>query len=388
MTVDANDILKARGPDALRDVFDTAPRKNGQARANPSPAPSVNLLPGTAYNLVPVRWLWRDWLACGKFHLLAGAAGTGKTTIGISLAAAITSGGRWPDGSPAGPPGDVLIWSGEDGIADTLLPRFVAAGGDRARVHFIDGITERGKPRPFDPARDMPHLEKAIGELASVELLILDPVVSAVSGDSHKNSETRRGLQPVVDLADKLGCGVLGITHLTKNTSGRDPLERVSGSLAFGALARVVLVTVRDADQEKPRRLVRAKSNIGPDTGGLCYTFCSVPVPGYDFHNQRVEWGEPLEGTARELMSVEEQDDAGDALEDAEAFLVHILEDGPIATKEIKTAAAAHGHRWRTVERAKGTLGVTATKEGFAGGWAWKLSEMKTANPDEDRQHD
>ena len=74
--------------------------------------------------------------------------------------------------------------------------------------------------------------------------------------------------------------------------------------------------------------------------------------------------------------------------EDAEAFLLDILAAGPMATKEIKTAAGAHGHRWRTVERAKGTLGITATKEGFAGGWAWKLPEPNTANPDEDRQHD
>jgi hypothetical protein len=63
-----------------------------------------------------------------------------------------------------------------------------------------------------------------------------------------------------------------------------------------------------------------------------------------------------------------------------------ISEGSPVATREIKTAAAAHGHRWHTVERAKDTLGTMATKEGFAGGWAWKLPEAKTANFNEDRQ--
>jgi hypothetical protein len=48
--------------------------------------------------------------------------------------------------------------------------------------------------------------------------------------------------------------------------------------------------------------------------------------------------------------------------------LLDILEGSPAATKEIRTAAAAHGHRWRTVERAKGTLGIMATKKGFAWG--------------------
>ena len=32
-------------------------------------------------------------------------------------------------------------------------------------------------------------------------------------------------------------CALLGITHFSKGTSGRDPTERITGSLAFGALA-------------------------------------------------------------------------------------------------------------------------------------------------------
>jgi putative DNA primase/helicase len=149
-----------------------------------------------------------------------------------------------------------------------------------------------------------------------------------------------------------------------------------------------VLATVKPADTEAARRLVRAKSNLGPDTGGFEYTLFRAPVPGQEFNAQRVDWGEILEGTARELMACEQPDDSGDALEDAEEFLLDVLRDGPVATKEIKAAADAHGHRWRTLERAKGTLGVSATKAGFAGGWAWKLPEAKTANFNEDRQHD
>jgi hypothetical protein len=38
--------------------------------------------------------------------------------------------------------------------------------------------------------------------------------------------------------------------------------------------------------------------------------------------------------------------------------------------------------------RAKGTLGVTATKAGFNGSWEWVLPDTKTAtSDDEDRQH-
>ena len=60
-----------------------------------------------------VRWLWENWLAHGKFHLLAGEPGTGKTHIALDMAATISTGGvfgrRWPDGKYA-PVGNTIIW--------------------------------------------------------------------------------------------------------------------------------------------------------------------------------------------------------------------------------------------------------------------------------------
>jgi putative DNA primase/helicase len=240
--------------------------------------PTVEVLPATAFQPEAIDWLWPNWLACGKLHLLAGAAGTGKTTIALALAASLSRGGAWPDGAPI-EPADVVIWTGEDGIADTLLPRLLVAGGDPRRVHFVTGASEGGRARSFDPAHDMAKLAEAMRGLPPVRLLILDPVVAAVTGDSHKNTETRRGLQPVVGLAANLGCAVLGITHLSKNSSGREPLDRVTGSVAFGAVARVVLATVKAADPNAPRRLVRAKSNLGPDTGGFAYARAGPQLP-------------------------------------------------------------------------------------------------------------
>ena len=117
----------------------------------------VVLTCGTELTPEPVRWLWQNWLALGKFHLLAGAPGQGKTTIAMSLAATVTIGGRWPDGTRC-EAGNVLIWSGEDDPADTLLPRLLAAGADRARCFFISGARVDGEVQPFDPATDMARL--------------------------------------------------------------------------------------------------------------------------------------------------------------------------------------------------------------------------------------
>lgn len=249
--------------------------------------PMVELLPGTAYTVEPVSWLWPNWLATGKLHLLAGMAGTGKTTIAVAFGATITSGGAWPDGVRS-ELGDVLMWSGEDDMKDTLLPRLLACGGDAKRFYSVASVWEGDRSRHFDPADDVPVLVDAAKQLTALKLIIVDPVVAVVTGDSHKNAETRRGLQPLVDVAAALGCAVLGITHFTKNTSGREPIDRVTGSLAFGAAARIVMAAAKGPNPEAPRRLARVKSNLGPDDGGFEYTLSRAPVPGHDLHAQRV----------------------------------------------------------------------------------------------------
>ena len=97
-------------------------------------------------------------------------------------------------------------------------------------------------------------------------------------------------------------------------------------------------------------------------------------MPGHDFNAQRVEWGQALEGSARELMAIEQPDANADSAEDAETFLRDMLSDGPVSAKEIAEAGRAHGH-WSpsTLHRAKTALGVKTVKEGMKGGWVWQL---------------
>ena len=250
----------------------------------------------------PVAFEWEGWIARGKLQILAGALGVGKSTIATAIAATISCAGRWPDGTWCSGPGQVLIWSGEDSPEDTLLPRLIANGADTSRISFITGV--RVDPddeiEAFDPARDMGALVEAASDFEDVRLVIIDPLVSAVAGDSHKNAETRRALAPVVNFAEATGAAILGIAHFNKSGSG-DPLGRVNGSLAFGALARIVIgaAKVRTGDGER-RVLARIKSNVGPDAGGFEYTLTQARIEdGIDA--SRVRWGAALEGDARDL---------------------------------------------------------------------------------------
>lgn len=114
----------------------------------------VVLVCGSSLTPQPIAWLWEYWLALGKLHVLAGAPGQGKTTIALSMLAVVTVGGLWPDGTSCAP-GNVLMWSGEDDPADTLLPRLIAMGADRDRVFFVKATRIDGELVPFDPARDL-----------------------------------------------------------------------------------------------------------------------------------------------------------------------------------------------------------------------------------------
>jgi putative DNA primase/helicase len=337
----------------------------------------VVLVNGADLTPEAVRWLWQYWLALGKLHILAGAPGQGKTTIALAAMATVTMGGRWPDGSRCAP-GNVLMWSGEDDPADTLLPRLIAAGADRSRCYFVSGTRLNGELQAFDPARDMAALEEQARAIGGVKLLVVDPVVSAVAGDSHKNTEVRRALQPLVDLASRLDAAVLGISHFSKGGAGSDPASRVVGSIAFTAVARVVLVAakVKSEDGTDRRILARGKSNIGPDDGGFEYVIDQVEaLPG--IQASRITWGKAVEGSARELLTDPNETDDNDsasATNDAvDMLLSELTADGWTDYEVCSQPLTQAGFTKKQIWVASKKLGVLRQKAGMAKGWQWRL---------------
>lgn len=339
------------------------------------PADGVILVNGADLQPEPISWVWEPWLAKGKLHILAGAPGQGKTTIALALAAIDTSGGCWPDGTQCDEPGNVVIWSGEDDLSDTLLPRLMAAGADVARIFFVKGTRVNGEAYSFDPARDLVALTEQCEHIGDVRLIIVDPIVSAVTGDSHKNTETRRALQPLVDLAACMGAALIGITHFSKGGQGTDPMQRVIGSVAFSAVARVVLVAakVKGDDGEDRRIFARAKSNIGPDEGGFVYHLEQVEVaPG--IQASRIAWGDAVHGTARELLTDPHAEDGArsGALGSATEFLREVLGMDVVPSKSVEAEAQDAGFSWATIRRASDALGVKKSR-GTDGKWYWTM---------------
>ena len=338
----------------------------------------VKLRCGANIQPQPITWWWDYWLPAGKLTILAGAAGTGKTTLALGLGATITSGGRWPDGKQCNGKGNVLIWSSEDNPDDTLVPRLISSGADMSRCHFIEGITQNGESLPFDPSQDIAELHRAVERIGGVSLLIIDPIVSAVSGDMHRANDVRRSLQAVVDFADVHKCAVVGITHFAKGGAGKAPQDRVIGSQAFGALARMVLVAAKEEGGSR-RVLARAKSNIAPDDGGVAYSLDLTTIDG-GIETTRVLWDGVIEGTAREILGEVEHDESEDGSEriDAERFLRDLLSDGPVPSRQVKADADGAGYSWATIRRAQKSIGVEAIKGSMKEGWRWALPGTKS----------
>ncbi|KVN27337.1 topoisomerase [Burkholderia pyrrocinia] len=388
---DFNDLHCLNGLEAVRRCVDAAATPGGATVPKKRQAPAVNLSCAADIAPEPIHWLWPGWLPAGKLSILAGQPGCGKTTIAISLSSAISNGAEWPDGTRCKAPGNILIWTGEDGLADTLVPRLMAAGADLKRVFFVESITdEAGEVQPFDPSRDVPILAQRIEQIGGASMLVVDPIISVVNGDSHKSGDVRKSLQPLIDLGAAHGCAILGITHFSKGSKGSSPTERILGSQAFGAAARMILVAGKD-DTSDRRIFAKSKCNIAGDSGGFEYAIEMLDAQD-GLASSRISWGEPLDGSAREILreleaddqDAEEQGERESKFERARCMLYEWLTPF-MSTKEMKAAAQAEGVSWRMVEAAKAAEvkagnKIRAVKHGKDWGWIWDNYEAKYGN--------
>ena len=182
-------------------------------------------------------------------------------------------------------------------------------------------------------------------------MITLDPIALMIKGDSHKNVENGPAtFRRPVRQPRRRG---LGVHHFTKNTAGGDPLDRISGSLAFGALPRCVWVAAKDlnAGMDARRILMRAKMSNGPDWGGFEYSLDRRELDGCPgIEAQCALWGDVLEGTASELLAQLESkpDREGPPV----VFLREALKDGPQMAAEVIARGEAEGLNERELRRA------------------------------------
>ncbi|MEI7604288.1 MAG: AAA family ATPase [bacterium] len=334
---------------------------------------TANVTRGDQIVMKKIDFVWNQWIASSMLNIIAGQPGSGKTTIALSIASIISRGGEFPDGTVA-TCGNVLIWSGEDGIAITLAPKLSAMGADLSNIYFVDGVNAvNGDFIPFDPAIHINTIYNKTQEIGNVSMIIVDPIVSAISGDSHKNAEVRRGLAPLVELGKETGAAILGITHLSKGTQGREPIDRITGSLAFCAVARIVMIAtkLKSISAGYSSILARAKSNIGPDDCGFGYNIELRDVPKYsDLRATCIKWGELVSGSAKDILDAAEDVDntvSKNQKNGVSKWLENTLksEGGSMSSEDVIRSGINEGYSESTIRRVCKKIGIISRISGF-----------------------
>jgi putative DNA primase/helicase len=341
----------------------------------------------------PIDWLWKEWLAIGKVSILAGEGGKGKSTVLCDLAARTTRGLAWPDGSPGGPPGSVIILAAEDDVEDTLVPRLMAAGADMSKVYNIRSVIDGNGDgntfhRSFNLQADLERLETEIRRIGDVRFNIIDPISSYLGKgvDSHKNADVRSVLEPVGEMAARTRTAILCNNHFSKG--GGSANNRMIGSVGFINYCRAGFIVTPDAQDESRLLLMPSKMNIAPIKYGLAYRIGShlLTQDGVDIITSQICWElDPVQISADEALAAHEYDDERSAKAEASDFLTVALAAGPRPAKEVSDEATARGITPKPLRDARRALGVLTEKDGMAGGWVWSLP--KAPSTPEDAHH-
>jgi len=324
-----------------------------------------------------VRHLWPGRLPLGKLTVVDGDPGLGKTTVLLDIGARLTTHAPMPDGtrSDLNGPAGVVILTAEDGLADTIRPRLDAAGADVSRVVALECLVNGDEERSLS-LTDLNAIEAAV-QAVGAKLVIIDPLMAFLGSEtnSYRDQDMRRVLAPLARLAERLGCAIVVIRHLSKG-GGANAVYRGGGSIGIIGAARCGLLVAADPEDETGahRILAVTKSNLAAMPPALAYTL--QPAANGTAY---VAWEGATAHTAKQLLASPEDDGERGAKTDAMDVLRTILADGPRSAADVKREAAQAGVAERTLRRAKDALGVVVRKDGYQGEWRWELIESMSA---------
>ena len=237
-------------------------------------------------------WLFGNWLLKGELATIIAPGGTGKSTIGMTIALSLTSGRPLLGQALHRGPQSVWIFNLEDGPDE--LDRQLAAASAYHGVRSADCghrlFVDSGLVQPLCTATEdregFELNEKVFAQLTQtirfnrIGVVIVDPFVSSHSANESSNEAIDAIAKRWKRLAHETSCAVV-LVHHTRKLGGRDvTAEDSRGAVALRDAARIALTlnimskTEAEgfgiADLKLRRSLVRidmGKSNRAPADG-------------------------------------------------------------------------------------------------------------------------
>jgi hypothetical protein len=349
------------------------PRLSGRADAvTIVPVGSLVDAPLTEFESEPINWLWYAWLPRGVVTLMDGNPGVSKSTLVADLVARITTGGGWPDGTPATRgPGRVMWITTEDDPGRVLRPRIEAAGGDASLVRFVTSeVVFPGASAAFAEL-----LVRRSQEPEGLEFVILDPLFSHIDAKvkSIADADMRQGvMNPLNRAAEAANVSIMVVRHFNKDTAA-SAINRGAGSLGgiVGAARALWSVAVDPEDETGETKAVGvSKLNYARTKPALRYQVVDRLPPGWLTGSvSGIEWLGESAVSMTTLMA--EVKGVGDAM----AALEEILASGPVDATAAKNQMRSRGYGQDATKGACLRLAVVKKKAGMTGGWQWSLPE-------------
>jgi putative DNA primase/helicase len=339
-----------------RFVVPTDFRSASQAQATETRRASFSTAANVEAEEIP--WLWRNVVAKGALTLVAGEPGMGKSQIAVYVAAVLSAGGYWPDGSRS-PAGSAIICETEDDPASVIRPRLEAAGADLGKIAFGPHL---------DLTVDFDALIEQADTMPDLGLLVLSPVISFFGPTINDDNTVRQRLKPLLEWAAAKQVAIVGLAHPKEKRA-----DAFAGSDAYRKVARAAWSAVVDPNDPEPeikrkqRLLIGAKANNAPDTLRLAYRIQGVTLKS-GIETSRINWLN--ESEAQNVIDIPrkpraksaarpspEKRDTPTTLKAAD-WLADALKGGPRTATDLKAEATDLRISTRALYAAKESLGV------------------------------
>jgi len=350
------------------------PPKSDQDSKKRSKKKEAVIKPLSSYERKEVSWLWPSYIPKGNLTIIEGNPGLGKSMITCKIAACESTGVPYPHSTlTAREPAKTLMLLAEDSIYHTVRPRIEDNGGDLDNINIFEAVKNAdGSLDIISLRRDLDLLREELGR-GNYTNLVIDPFTAFLGDiDNYKETDSRLVLTPLKSIAEEFEISVIAVRHLRKSSSGKAILDG-GGSIAFSAAARAVFTVIENPEVDGECLFVCTKASLSAKPPGIAFK-----IDG----GNKISFLREVELTAQQALDSEQTADntKRPAREDAKAYLLSALSEGPQPSEEVLKFAAKEGHARSTVLAAKRELPISTDREGFGGKCVWVLDEENTTS--------